>query len=360
MDELRCNNLRCRKSLALEGSAVVTTCSHIFCIDCANALFSTPQICPACETSLTDVDDIMQTSLNPHDSYKTSILSGLAPAIILDIASRALNFYTYQVQQEAAFQALITKNAQERISILDAQLNTITREAQAEVALYKERAAAAEKDLELERRRVREMGETHKANAKAYSKLKAQYDKAKQRALLQPGDPSFPQAFSAHSGNTGVGGGTPAATRQTFIPASGSGANFSRSNSTASVPGARGHHAVGGWGVPSSSQHQQQQHVQPFGQAPPGSTSRARRPLLDQQNFGGSGGIGSGGFGNSGGGGGGQNTMRKLNLAAATGGGRQKSDELPQFLGQGTKTGGGGGGRGAFRPAALPGSRHSS
>jgi len=60
-------------------------------------------------------------------------LSGLSPTTILDIASRALNFYTYQagppprsprsrnvltnlgaqVQQEAAFQALITKNAQE-------------------------------------------------------------------------------------------------------------------------------------------------------------------------------------------------------------------------------------------------------
>lgn len=123
-------------------------------------------------------DDVVQTSLNPHDSYKTSILAGLSPTIILDIAGRALNFYAYQVsrrtlsdrshsaadelaprqiQQEAAFQALITKNAQEvsryvprrkkeettaetglsplhqRIAILEAQCNTITREAHAEV-----------------------------------------------------------------------------------------------------------------------------------------------------------------------------------------------------------------------------------
>ncbi|POY75333.1 hypothetical protein BMF94_1560 [Rhodotorula taiwanensis] len=106
MDDLKCNSLRCRKSLGLE-------------------------ICPACETALPDPDDVVQTSLNPHDSYKTSILAGLSPTIILDVAGRALNFYAYQ--QEAAFQALITKNAQERIAILEAQCNTIKREAHAEV-----------------------------------------------------------------------------------------------------------------------------------------------------------------------------------------------------------------------------------
>jgi len=37
-------------------------------------------------------------TFNPHDSWKTSILSGMSPTTILDIASRALNFYTYQVR----------------------------------------------------------------------------------------------------------------------------------------------------------------------------------------------------------------------------------------------------------------------
>lgn len=35
-------------------------------------------------------DDVVQTALNPPDAYKTSVLSGLAPTIILDIASRAM------------------------------------------------------------------------------------------------------------------------------------------------------------------------------------------------------------------------------------------------------------------------------
>lgn len=97
-------------------------------------------------------DDIVQTFLNPGDAYKTSVLSGLAPSLILDIASRAmvsrslstrgskadylcpsteflvvsgtaraedratkteLTFIAEQVQQEGAFQALMTKDRQE-------------------------------------------------------------------------------------------------------------------------------------------------------------------------------------------------------------------------------------------------------
>lgn len=40
------------------------------------------------------------------------------------------------------------------------------------LAVLQGRVAAAERDLELERRKVRDLHETHKANAKAYNKLK--------------------------------------------------------------------------------------------------------------------------------------------------------------------------------------------
>ncbi|BGO99216.1 hypothetical protein NBRC10513v2_000321 [Rhodotorula toruloides] len=308
MDELRCNSLRCRKSLALEGSAVVTTCSHIFCVDCANALFSVPQICPACETALPDADDVVQTALNPHDSYKTSILSGLSPSVILDIASRALNFYTYQVQQEAAFQALITKNAQERIAVLEAQCNTIMREAHAEINLLKERLAGTEKDLELERRRVHELQETHKANAKAYQKLKTQYDKTKQRSLLNPqtaplaGDQSFANALASPALSSRQVPGTP---RQTFVPAHASnnaGFGIQRSSSRASVSsrvgGSRPAGGQAGW---SGSTGQQGRMSTSFGGGGLQQQEQARRPLGEQrtnvQSRGSGGSGGSGGVG---------------------------------------------------------------
>ncbi|SCV68733.1 BQ2448_854 [Microbotryum intermedium] len=221
MDDIKCNSLKCRKSLQLEGT------SHIFCVECANSLFSVPQICPACDTALPDADDVVQTTLNPPDSYKTSVLSGLHPSIILDIASRALNFHTYQTQQEAAFQALVTRNTQEN------QMSSIMRDANSEITLLKEKVAETERDLELERRRIRDLHETHKANAKAYNKLKAQYDKEKQRNLLPSSErhPSntFEAAAAAIASNT-KGARQPFAANQ-----SGSAATPARSHSTSSL-----------------------------------------------------------------------------------------------------------------------------
>lgn len=71
---LRCNILKCRKLLDTNG--IVTTCSHIFCVDCSNAEFGgTKRVCPACETLLSETDDIALTNLNPSDDYKTVVCS---------------------------------------------------------------------------------------------------------------------------------------------------------------------------------------------------------------------------------------------------------------------------------------------
>jgi E3 ubiquitin-protein ligase CCNP1IP1 len=38
--------------------------------------------------------------LNPSEDYKTSILSGLSPTIVMEIAGRGLAFWNYQMAQE--------------------------------------------------------------------------------------------------------------------------------------------------------------------------------------------------------------------------------------------------------------------
>lgn len=100
---LRCNNLRCRERLTEQ--AVVTTCSHIFCLDCSESPQLSPpeghaRVCPACKSQLDDPDAAVMTNLRPSDEYKTSVLSGLSPAIIMECASRGTAFYEYQCTQE--------------------------------------------------------------------------------------------------------------------------------------------------------------------------------------------------------------------------------------------------------------------
>ena len=100
---LRCNFLKCRAQLS--DRAVVTTCCHIFCLICSENLgLSAPagagRACPACQASLPNPDDVVSTQLQPTEDYKTSVLSGLSPNVIVECAGRGLAFWSYQSTQE--------------------------------------------------------------------------------------------------------------------------------------------------------------------------------------------------------------------------------------------------------------------
>lgn len=104
---LKCNNLQCRAQV--EKKAIITTCSHVFCLDCGNKHFSKALVCPACDSTLTQPDDIVVRDLHPTEDFKASCLAGLSPEIVIDIASRALSFWTYQQSQESAIMAMMVK-----------------------------------------------------------------------------------------------------------------------------------------------------------------------------------------------------------------------------------------------------------
>ncbi|KAI0662994.1 hypothetical protein C8Q70DRAFT_484212 [Cubamyces menziesii] len=182
MDNLRCNRLTCRRSLT--DKAVVTTCSHIFCVECANELFNASRLCPACETSLTEPDDVVVCSLHPSNDYKTSVLSGLNPAIILEICSRALSFWQYQVHQEHSFQQALYRNVTDKHAQLEKRLENVIREANGEISLLTNKLQDLERDIDTERRKTTTLQDSLKESEKEYHKLKAQYDKLKRKALL--------------------------------------------------------------------------------------------------------------------------------------------------------------------------------
>lgn len=95
-DTLLCNFPKCR--IKLGGFAWVTACSHVFCDQHGSGEFSrSPAICPACSSALSGKLDIVRTELSPSEDYKAMVLAGLRPDIVLDISSRALAFWTYQV-----------------------------------------------------------------------------------------------------------------------------------------------------------------------------------------------------------------------------------------------------------------------
>lgn len=85
--------------------SIADSYSHIFCERCSDRLGLTNtnasiRTCPACETQLNNPDDAVLTNLNPAEDYKTSVLSGLNPSVIMECASRGVAFFQYQMAQE--------------------------------------------------------------------------------------------------------------------------------------------------------------------------------------------------------------------------------------------------------------------
>jgi E3 ubiquitin-protein ligase CCNP1IP1 len=66
---LVCNNKKCR--IILNTYAWVTSCSHVFCDNHGSEIFNREKKCPCCNEVLNRHLDIVQTNLNPDESYKS-------------------------------------------------------------------------------------------------------------------------------------------------------------------------------------------------------------------------------------------------------------------------------------------------
>jgi E3 ubiquitin-protein ligase CCNP1IP1 len=152
---LTCNNLKCRRELV--DRALVTTCrfvchittalclsddfrySHIFCLECAQRLGVTGQengpraTCPACNCQLNSPDDAAISNLNPSEEYKTSVLSGLSPNVIMECAGRALSFWAYQTTQDIFYQQYLYKTLTDKYSNLSLRLEKTVNDANSEI-----------------------------------------------------------------------------------------------------------------------------------------------------------------------------------------------------------------------------------
>ncbi|KAJ7283516.1 hypothetical protein C8J57DRAFT_1053224 [Mycena rebaudengoi] len=214
--DLKCNRLTCRRPLT--DKAVVVS-SHIFCVECANELFNASRLCPACETTLSEPDDVVVSSqclplvvcsLHPSNDYKTSVLSGLTPSVILEICSRAISFWQYQIHQENSFQHAVVRNVNDKNAQLQKQLENVVREANGEISLLSNKNAGklsgisnlnagkcadmqdAARERDKEYPEAQGWGNIHfRRGAKKGSVgvLQSQHDKIKRKALLAPNAP---------------------------------------------------------------------------------------------------------------------------------------------------------------------------
>lgn len=89
--------------------------------------------CPACKSDLLNPDDAVLSNLNPSEDYKTSVLSGLSPNVIMECAGRGLSFWAYQTTQGIYYQQHLYKTLTEKYSSLNVQLDKSINDANSEI-----------------------------------------------------------------------------------------------------------------------------------------------------------------------------------------------------------------------------------
>ncbi|RMX99793.1 hypothetical protein D0866_16007 [Hortaea werneckii] len=189
---LRCNSLKCRTPLS--DRAVVTTCSHIFCETCSESLgLANPngaRVCPACETHLANPDDAVVTQLNPTEDYKTSVLSGLSPSIIMECAGRGLAFYSYQTTQEmydlgvpSVYQEFLARSLTDKYSSLSTHLDKVIHEANSEITGLREKLAGMHMEQKALEEKNHQLVEAFREKSKTQQQLQKLYQTLKQQQL---------------------------------------------------------------------------------------------------------------------------------------------------------------------------------
>ncbi|KAI8666896.1 RING-type domain-containing protein [Fusarium sp. Ph1] len=185
---LICNNLQCRQELG--ERALVTTCSHIFCLECAERLGVTGQeterrnTCPACHSHFNNPDDAVITNLSPSEEYKTTILSGLSPNIVMECAGRALSFWAYQTTQDMYYQQYLYKTLAEKYSALNIRLEKTVSDANTEIDGLQHRLTGMTAEQDALRRKNEEIGQAYKEKSRKVLQLQELYNKVKSRAEL--------------------------------------------------------------------------------------------------------------------------------------------------------------------------------
>uniref|UniRef100_T1J9U3 Uncharacterized protein n=1 Tax=Strigamia maritima TaxID=126957 RepID=T1J9U3_STRMM len=86
------------------------------------------------ETNLVDKFDFVHLPLNPNERLQTLSLCGFCPDVILDICSRAISFWVYQVHLEITYQEFLANKTKQRYKQLEASHDDENAKLQVEIA----------------------------------------------------------------------------------------------------------------------------------------------------------------------------------------------------------------------------------
>ncbi|XP_045492682.1 E3 ubiquitin-protein ligase CCNB1IP1-like [Colias croceus] len=183
--DIICNFRKCRRSLS--SQAWVTTCSHAFCVEHGKSEFKrnaeNSLTCPACGNELRDKFDVIQADLKPSETFKSIVLAGLKPDTIMDVAMRAMSFWSYQVEQEALYQESLAKHSKEKLQCLEEINNINTQKLKAELETCKRKIASLQTDFNKKKKQAEELTAKLEDKTRKLQKLTFELDSHKRRDI---------------------------------------------------------------------------------------------------------------------------------------------------------------------------------
>ncbi|XP_063596787.1 E3 ubiquitin-protein ligase CCNB1IP1-like isoform X1 [Penaeus indicus] len=194
---LLCNFRRCRRPL--DSVAWVTFCSHIFCPEDGRNLRQTPCECPACGAKLTLQSDILRVELDPTEQFKSMILAGLQPEVIMEVCHRGLAFWTYQINQERTYQQHVVKRLRERLQEIQSYYEQVVRGRDDQLAAVRRQLEGARRDHEKCKEQREVINERLAEKTRQYQRLQTLYDTLRKRAGPPTGVGWSPPSSSSSS-----------------------------------------------------------------------------------------------------------------------------------------------------------------
>ncbi|KAH6889104.1 hypothetical protein B0T10DRAFT_538251 [Thelonectria olida] len=140
--------------------------------------------CPACNCQLNSPDDAAITNLNPSEEYKTSVLSGLSPNVIMECAGRALSFWAYQMTQDIFYQQYLYKTLTNKYSNLSLRLEKTINDANSEIEALQQKITSLAADQDSLRRKNMEISQAYKEKSRKHLQVQEAYDKIRRRAEI--------------------------------------------------------------------------------------------------------------------------------------------------------------------------------
>ncbi|EDO33309.1 predicted protein, partial [Nematostella vectensis] len=151
----------------------------IFCDEDGTREFQKKFTCPACDTNLSGKLDVIRVDLQPVEQYKSMVLAGQRPEVIMEVSSRALAFWTYQTHQERTYQEYVATKSKEKITQMEQYYEQVIAKTNSEISLLKNQISDKIKELEDLKKRHNEVLEKLMDKSRQYLKLQVSGNSSK-------------------------------------------------------------------------------------------------------------------------------------------------------------------------------------